>query len=414
MRILALSIVSVLLLIATDTIAQSSTDGSCCSQDSYGCCGDSCSRWFLFPQDQNSLSIHGWMDSGFIGNTSSPNSKFNGPYNAVDRSNEAMMNQLYLVAERELPNSSHGIGGRIDMLYGEDYFLAESIGIEKRPDGSAHWNKEYYGVAFPQAFVALGSKALSLQFGHFYSVVGYEGVMAPDNFFYSKSFSYQFAGPFTHWGGQVNWSPNSAWTIQLGLHNGWDAFDRDSDDVGFVGKIRYDSSSNGAWTSFAITTGKEFNNLAALPITQDFTNRTRYSWLVNLPLTCQLDYVFHHWLGLQEDGALDGGRADWYGVDQYLYYTLNEYWKAGLRFEWFRDEEGTRVGLNRPSNPNKAPFIGDFYSLSLGVNWTPTYNLIVRPELRADWYDGSALPTPFDDGTDDSQFMLGCDAILLF
>lgn len=358
------------------------------------------------------IKLFGWLDAGFVHNTSSPTSKFNGPYNAVDRSNEGMLNQIYLVAEKTLPNCGHGIGGRIDYLYGEDYFLAESIGIEKRIDGSAHWNKQYYGSAFPQAYVSAGNQDLSLQIGHFYSIVGYEGVMSPDNFFYSKSYSYQFAGPFTHWGGQMNWNPNEAWSLQLGLHNGWDAFDRVSNKMGFIGKVRYDSQSTGSWTSFAITTGDEFNNSAGVAAEDAFTNRTRYSWLVGLPLTCKLDYVFHHWLGFQDQGAADGNRADWYGIDQYLTYEVSNRTKIGMRFEWFRDEEGTRVGLNRPSNPNKAPFVGDFYSLSLGVNYSPTHNLILRPELRADWFDGSSVNQPFNDGNQDDQFMLGFDVIL--
>jgi hypothetical protein len=127
-----------------------------------------------------------------------------------------------------------------------------------------------------------------------------------------------------------------------------------------------------------------------------------------------MDYVFHHWLGFQEDGYVDGERADWFGIDQYLTYTLSRCWKAGARFEWFKDEEGTRVGLNRASNPNDPPFPGNFYSLSLGLNWMPNSNVIVRPEVRADWYDGDAVRLPYDDGVDDTQFMVGCDAMLLF
>ena len=88
-----------------------------------------------------------------------------------------------------------------------------------------------------------------------------------------------------------------------------------------------------------------------------------------------MEYVFHHWLGLQEDGAPGSGQADWYGIDQYLYYTLNDDWKAGLRFEWFRDEDGTRVGLNRARNINAPPFVGNFYSLSVGANWSPSWPL---------------------------------------
>ena len=82
----------------------------------------------------------GWI-AGFVGNTSSPASKFNGPYNAVDRSNELMLNQMYFIAEKGLPcDGCCGIGGRVDVIYGEDYFLAQSVGLENHDDGSPHWN----------------------------------------------------------------------------------------------------------------------------------------------------------------------------------------------------------------------------------------------------------------------------------
>jgi hypothetical protein len=109
---------------------------------------------------------------------------------------------------------------------------------------------------------------------------------------------------------------------------------------------------------------------------------------------------------------VDGSDALWYGIDQYLYYTINDCWKAGSRFEWFRDEDGTRVGLNRPSNPNKPPFFGNFYSLSAGLSWTPTSNLMVRPELRWDWFDGAGVPCA--DGTKDDQLLLAADVIWRF
>lgn len=373
-----------------------------------------CEQAYLFPQKDCGFNLRGWIDAGFIGNMSDPGSKFNGPYNGVDRSNEVMLNQFYLIGQRALPQYGWGLGGRVDVLYGEDFWLAESTGFERYQTGAERWNPEYYGVAFPQAYVDFGNQDLSLQVGHFYSIMGYEGMMAPDNFFYSKSYSYQFAGPFQHWGGQVNYNLNESWSVQLGLVNGWDALDRVSDDVSFIGKIKYEGPT-GIWSSLAVLTGKEYNNQANLNLARnDFENRTRYSWLVGLPLTCRMEYVFHHWLGAQQDGALDGGAAYWYGIDQYLYYSINNCWKAGARFEWFRDEDGTRVGLNRPSNPNNGPYVGDFYSLALGLNWKPRTNLMVRPEIRYDWYDGDAVVDPFDDGADSSQLMLGIDAILFY
>ena len=105
----------------------------------------------------------------------------------------------------------------------------------------------------------LGNQDLSFQVGHFYSIMGYEGVMAPSNFFYSKSYSYQFAGPFQHWGGQLNYNLNDSWSVQLGLVNGWNALDRVSDDASFIGKIKYENDCTGVWSSFALLTGKEYN-----------------------------------------------------------------------------------------------------------------------------------------------------------
>lgn len=404
-----------------DAVFNSGCSGqSCCEPMS--CCSAACccgvEEWGhgvcnLFPQHDCGFRVFGWVNGGFMGNTDEGASQFNGPYNAVDRANEATLNQMYLVGEKSLSRCGCSLGGRIDLLYGTDSFLAESVGLEKRDDGTDHWNSGLYGFAMPQAYVSLGNQQLNVQVGHFYSIVGYEGVMAPENFFYSKSYSYQFAGPFTHWGGQVNWKLNRRWTVQAGVHNGWDALDRESDALGVIGKVRYDGDQ-GIWSSFAVTSGRENNNASGVALVADETNRTRYSLLVGLPITCRLEYVFHHWLGVQQRGAANGSDANWYGVDQYLYYTVNKCWKVGARFEWFRDEDGTRVGLNRPSNPNVPPFAGDFYSLSLGVNYSPFENLIIRPEVRADWYDGSAGVLPYNDGLDDNQLMLGLDVIARF
>ncbi|MFM8436325.1 MAG: hypothetical protein ACKOBP_13505, partial [Planctomycetia bacterium] len=72
--------------------------------------------WFLFGERERG-GVYGWLDGGFVGNFGVPASKFNGPYNAVDRANEAMMNQVYIIAERTLPtDGSNGVGARADLL----------------------------------------------------------------------------------------------------------------------------------------------------------------------------------------------------------------------------------------------------------------------------------------------------------
>ena len=59
---------------------------------------------------------------------------------------------------------------------------------------------------------------------------------------------------------------------------------------------------------------------------------------------------------------------------------------------------------------------GDYYNCTAGINWRPHANILLRPELRMDWYDGNALAggLPFDGGQEDQQLSGGFDAIFTF
>ena len=92
---------------------------------------------------------------------------------------------------------------------------------------------------------------------------------------------------------------------------------------------------------------------------------------------------------------------------------MSDKWKVGTRFEWFRDEDGTRVGLNRASNPNNPPLPGNYFSLTGGVNYAPVSNFVVRPEVRWDFTSDTARPA-FNDGRKSNQLLLGCDLILKY
>jgi len=92
--------------------------------------------------------------------------------------------------------------------------------------------------------------------------------------------------------------------------------------------------------------------------------------------------------------------------------------------EWFRDRDGVRVtglgvGNQNQGQPQAPPhFMGDFYEITAGLNWTPTDRVTVRPEARWDWFD-SDLPTrpgtrPYDAGDRGGQFLFGCDLIYTF
>ena len=388
-----------------------------CATCGQPCCARGCDQVnYLFPQDGR-FRVRGWLDGGKVYNYSNPRSHFNGPYNATDR-DELVFNQAYGIVERTLPlNGCCGVGGRMDVMYGFDFNLAQSRGFELRPDGTNHWNGDYYGLSVPQLYGEVGSERLSMKAGHFYSIIGYESVMAPENFFYTHSYSYMFAGPFTHWGALATWKPNDRWTIESGVVNGWNALDREDDSPAYMGRIKFTGECNRWWTSLAVITGDDQATIPGILNREVTGNLTRYSYLLGVNPTKRLEYVFHQWLGAQEDGGRRGQTALWYGIDQYAYFKVRDCLKSGLRFEWFRDEDGTRVGLNRPNNPNKVPLPGNYFALTLGSNWNPLgmANVLIRPEIRWDWVtDTSRLRLPYSDGRKNNQILASADMMIKF
>jgi hypothetical protein len=378
-----------------------------------------CEPWRLFCQKECGINFYGWVAGGIMGNSQSPASEFNGVTTFPDQWH-GQGNQFYAIAEKTIDTGGCGWdwGGRLDVLYGTDYIFTMATGLETRDDGTPHWNgNPDYGVALPQAYVELGYNNLSIKGGHFYTPIGYEVVPATGNFFYSHAYTMQYGEPFTHTGGLATWKADDL-TLLGAFVNGWDAFDRVVDSGMGIGGFAWTVSEN---LSIAYNYGYSANEL-----TVDGRNTPRHiSSLVVTWNRCDWTYVFQNDVGWQEDAIFNGqtfgdqfNSAEWYGVNQYLFYTINDCWKAGARFEWFRDDDGVRVGGIRPGQTIPANgFAGNFFALTAGMNWTPHANLTVRPEVRYDWYDGLSAPTgdlPFDDGSRTDQFLYGVDVIVLW
>ncbi len=70
-----------------------------------------------------------------------------------------------------------------------------------------------------------------------------------------------------------------------------------------------------------------------LPGVRPDANRTMYSLVWTRNLTSRWTYVLQHDLGVQQDAATLTGHAsaEWYGVNQYLFYKINCCWTFGWR-----------------------------------------------------------------------------------
>jgi hypothetical protein len=380
--------------------------------------GDEPRRLFDFPALQRrNVSVHGWIDQGITWNPDSPANRFNGPVTFNDRSNEYMLNQAYLIGERVTNTECRDfdLGGRIDLVYGTDsrFLGANGLEYEVQPDGSVNykWNRanRFYGLAMPQVYGDLAWKDFVFRVGRFYTIAGYEVCTAPDNFFYSHSYTTQYGEPFTHTGMLAKWKANDRLSLTAGLHQGWDQWEYDDGKLGFL--------LGANWTSCNEKTTLALSLVSSDEQSAGQGNRNLVSLVWQQKLGEKLRYVLQGDM-THEEGAINGTQdAEWYGLVNYLYYDLNACWSLGARYEWFTDDDGVRVaGLGYPKGINLNAVPSHWQEVSLGVNYKPNANVLVRSEVRWDWVDPliEVSDGPFDDYTNRGQFLWGTDLIVKF
>lgn len=374
------------------------SDGVCGCGDACGSCGEPCcgcgGGGSSCPSSGDGLLCYGWIAQGVTLNTHSPNDRFNGPLTFNDRSNEYQMNQLYLVLEDcvDRCGSAWDIGGRVDLLYGTDYFFTTAAGLETNGDGSPRWNDSdgpraggasLYGLALPQlyaeVFAPLGN-GLSVKMGHFYSPVAYESVMYTNNFFYSHSYIRQYGEPFTHLGLLADYKLSPCWTIYSGFTRGWNNWEDVNGQLAYLGGLSWCRPDDSESIRFFVHTGNEDD--------AGENNRTVYSLMYSTRLRPTFAYALEYNFGYEDNAAAvddDSIPAHWYGIAQYFICQVNCRTQVGVRAEWFRDEENARV-LSIPVEDSVG---GNYIGLTLGANYRPRFSdaVEIRPELRWDWSD---------------------------
>jgi hypothetical protein len=364
-------------------------------------CGEMGDPWTL-PQpclfQQMDIKISGWTEAGML--TNNHGAPSNGPL-GLNNLTDFNLHQLWFTAEKKTNTEDNcwDLGGRVDYVYGVDGPDTQSFGDQGWDYG---WNSSSrYGSAIPQMYLELAFGDWSIKGGHFYTAIGYEVVPATGNFFYSHAYAFYYSEPFTHTGFQVTRKLNDKISVFGGWVDGWDSgWENLNDSDTFLGGVNLTLSEKASLV-WAVNTGNwgsgQFGNSGDI-----YMN----SFVFSYKLSDNLTYVLQHDLGKNTNLA-DGDKL-WYGFNQYLLYKMNDCWSAGARFEWFKDQDGARVV---PGNS------GDYCEITLGLNYKPHANLLLRPEIRWDWYDGEVAAVdahPFNRGQSDSQFTGGFDLIFTF
>ena len=353
--------------------------------DCFGGCGDCClgDPCELFGEHCG-YSAGGWIQLGY---TSAELPAFN------TFKDNLQLQQAWLFAEKAIDTTcGFDIGGRVDVLYGTDGPNTQAFGTDPRGWDNQWDNGSQYGAAMPQLYVEAGYGDLSVKAGHFYTIIGYEVVQATGNFFYSHAYTFNFSEPLTHTGALAQYTPNEDVTVWGGYSFGWDSGFDDNGDA-FLGGISA-SLTDDLTLTYATIGGRFVEPWSG--VTPQAISGYQHSIVADYAVSDSLNYVFQSDL-LATDFADGTNARDTIGINQYLIKSFNDCWGAGARFEWWNYEDG-------------AASSEDVYALTLGVNYRPHANLIVRPEIRWDWDDSGAF---LEDG-DDDQTTFGIDTILTF
>jgi hypothetical protein len=367
------------------------------------------------------LAIYGWVESGFTGNVDAPKDNQNFGRLFDDRSNEFVMNQAVITAERVLdPKVGFDWGFKLQLLFGSDAHFIHSLGMRNHRTGNG-----LYRADIPEAFLSLHlpiftEGGVDLKLGKFVTLEGAETIDPRTNPFYSHTYIFNFGIPFNHTGALFTLYATKWLNLLAGVTRGVNtSIDDNNDAPAFHGGIGLHFNEEKFVVSAATHIGPETpgNNHDLR-----YLNTITTTWKITDKLTSITDLNYTH-----DDGA----DASAYGVAQYLTYTINDKITAKIRGELWRDDQGFYVAqFADPRDPMRG-LAGEtiidprtvgggrttYGALTIGLDLKPPVpkpltGLTIRPELRVD--HSFSDTRPFNDSSDDTMFTAALDVIVTF
>lgn len=328
------------------------------------------------PEEEGGIRYGGWLQGGWHSRNSNTGTGLNRFNNHSHRWNT---HQAWLFTEK-VADGSCGLdwGFRVDAMYGVDGADTQAFG-----SSAGQWDFDHgfdhgqFAFAFPQAYVELASGNWTVRAGKFFTLMGYETVTAPDNFFYSHAFTMYNSEPFTHTGVIGTYAASSNLTLYGGWTQGWDTgFDSFNDGESFIGgaSVELGPSTTATYIGSGGNFGKRGDGYA-------------HSLVLDTQISDDFNYVIQgDYLDTDGIGPLGLLPDTQYGINQYFLYTINDSIAAGIRYEWWNV---SGVSVN---------------DITLGFNIRLRDNLVIRPEIRHDWSPGLNY----------SETIFGMDSVMTF
>jgi hypothetical protein len=314
----------------------------------------------------------GWLAAGYHSNTTRQSFSSSDVLAYNNDPHMLALHQAWLYMGK-IADGSCGFdwGFRADVMYGTD---APGLQANGRNAGltpeSGNWDASLdhgvYGWAIPQMYAEVAYGNLSVLGGYFMTPVGYESSLAPERFFYSRSLTMYNSEPFTHTGVLAQYGLERA-TLYAGWTLGWDsAFRQQNGGSAFLGGFAVDLNDRMVFSYFlnAGDLGWRGDNgyNHSLVLKTNITDRLGH--------VVQSDYITH-----DNSYGFPGLEVEEYGINNYLFYTVNRKLTIGTRLEWWKSDGPTGDAQS-------------YYEATFGANIRPHRNVTFRPEIRYDWTPG--------------------------
>jgi hypothetical protein len=350
--------------------------------------------------DEAKINVFGHVEGSWTHNFS--NSERLMPGRVFDLENDdPTLNQFDFTVERPVVVSPDqwDVGGRVEWIWGGDARLMHSVGLfdyygfDDGPDNQWDLNQAYVDVNVPVG------KGLRVRAGKFVTLLGYETINPTGNQFYSHSFLFGYAIPFTHTGVLGTYQATDKLTINAGITRGWDTSLEDNNGtVDFLGGLAYTISDQTSLTANLVTGPDQPGDNGNWRSVLDLTLSHKVS--DNTTLTLNGDYGYE----ANSVASVSGSDAQWYGLAGYLSHKVCEACTVNGRLEYFNDQDGARIGGTSTS----------WYEATLGLSLKPMpnheigQNLVIRPEIRFDYAEDPVFYGDYN------QFTFGVDAYFTF
>jgi hypothetical protein len=342
------------------------------------------------------IEISGLVEMGYTYNFNNPATRQNA-FRVFDlEDNRGVFNQLDLSIERvvDYHKNTFDIGGKVELMYGEDARFIHANGIFDYQSGRDQFDPvQFYGdITLP----VLGG--MRLRVGKFVNLVGYESINPTADFigFYSRSFVFGSGYPFTHLGVLATFDPVKNVTVTGGVTRGDEQGFKDMNDaVSFLGSVNWVINKQMALYISNSTGPEQPGNNSDYRTTWDATLYYQYS--------DKLKFALNGYYLYDNAGSPNGHSGSLYAFAGLASYQLCKEAALKGRIEWLHDHDGLRT-----------PEGTDLYEVTLGLDITPVTkgtfanSIIIRPELRYDFSDSAAF------NGESQQFTAAFDVIFRF